>query len=113
MTSRIGDAKDNSKVAIVNRRFAEHFFKGGSAVGKHLGRGAGPKTKMDVEIIGVVADSLYEGPREGVRRQVFVPNWGKNSAVFYVRTRNASASAYGPDKKRSEAARLRRCPSTD
>jgi putative ABC transport system permease protein len=91
---KIGDAKDNSKVAIVNRRFAEHFFKGGSAVGKHLGRGVGPKTKMDVEIIGVVADSLYEGPREGVRRQVFVPNWGKNSAVFYVRTHNASASAY-------------------
>ena len=91
---KIGDAKDNSKVAIVNRRFAEHFFKGGSAVGKHLGRGVGPKTTMDVEIIGVVADSLYEGPREGVRRQVFVPNWGKNSAVFYVRTRNASASAY-------------------
>ena len=91
---KIGDAKDNSKVAIVNRRFAEHFFKGGSAVGKHLGRGVGPKTTMDVEIIGVVADSLYEGPREGVRRQVFVPNWGKNSAVFYVRTHNASASAY-------------------
>jgi predicted permease len=92
---KIGDAKENSKVAIVNRRFAEHFFKGGSAIGKHLGRGTGPKTKLDVEIIGVVADSLYEGPREGVRRQVFVPNWGKNSAVFYVRTRNASASAYG------------------
>jgi predicted permease len=91
---KIGDAKDDSKVAIVNRRFAEHFFKGASAVGKHIGRGGGPKTKMDVEIIGVVADSLYEGPREGVRRQVFVPNWGKNSAVFYVRTRNASASAY-------------------
>ena len=92
---KIGDAKENSKVAIVNRRFAEHFFKGGSAVGKHLGRGVGPKTTMDVEIVGVVADSLYEGPREGIRRQVFVPNWGKNSAVFYVRTRNASASAYG------------------
>jgi ABC-type antimicrobial peptide transport system permease subunit len=26
---------------------------------------------------------------------VFVPNWGKNSAVFYVRTRTASSSAYG------------------
>ncbi len=91
---KIGDARENSKVAIVNRRFAQHFFKGSSAIGKHLGRGTGPKTKLDVEIIGVVADSLYEGPREGVRRQVFVPNWGKNSAVFYVRTRNASASAY-------------------
>ena len=91
---KIGDMKDDAKVAIVNRRFAEHFFKGASAVGKHLGRGTGPKTKLDVEIIGVVADSLYEGPREGVRRQVFVPNWGKNSAVFYVRTRSASAGAY-------------------
>jgi putative ABC transport system permease protein len=90
----ISDAKEDPKVAIVNRRFAEHFFKGSSAVGKHLGRGTGPKTKLDVEIIGVVADSLYEGPREGVRRQVFVPNWGKNSAVFYVRTRSASAGAY-------------------
>jgi predicted permease len=91
---KIGDAKENPKVVIVNRRFAEHFFKGASAIGKHVGRGTGPKTKLDVEIIGVVADSLYEGPREGVRRQVFVPNWGKNSAVFYVRTRNASAGAY-------------------
>ncbi len=88
------DAREKPTVAIVNRRFAEHFFPGRSAVGKHLGRGGGPKTKLDIEIIGVVADSLYEGPREGVRRQVFVPNWGKNSAAFYVRTRTASSSAY-------------------
>ena len=78
--------KENATVAIVNRRFAEHFFPGQSAVGKHIGCGAGPKTKLNIEIIGVVADSLYEGPREGVRRQVFVPNWGKSSAAFYVRT---------------------------
>ena len=89
------DVKENAKVAIVNRRFAQHFFKGGSAVGKHLGRGGAPDTKLDVEIIGVVADSLYEGPREGVRRQVFVPNWGRGSAVFYVRATTGSASAYG------------------
>jgi ABC-type antimicrobial peptide transport system permease subunit len=49
---------------------------------------------LTIEIIGVVADSLYEGPREGVRRQVFVPNWGSGSAAFYVRTTTASASAY-------------------
>ena len=36
------DVTENSKVAIVNRRFAEHFFQGKSAVGKHLGRGGGP-----------------------------------------------------------------------
>ena len=88
------DVKKDAKVAIVNRRFAEHFFKGRSAVGKRLGRGVGPKTKLDVEIIGVVENSLYEGPREGVRRQVFVPNWGRGSAVFYVRTTTPSSSAY-------------------
>jgi predicted permease len=92
---RQSDITENATVAIVNRRFAEHFFKGKSAVGKRLGRGGGPKTKLTIEIIGVVADSLYEGPREGVRRQVFVPNWGRNSAAFYVRTTTGSSSAYG------------------
>ena len=74
-----GDGREGSSatVAIVNRSFAEHFFKGESAVGKRLGWGGGPNTKLTIEIIGVVADSLYEGPREGVRRQVFVPNWGR------------------------------------
>jgi predicted permease len=82
-------------VAIVNRHFAEHFFPGKSAIGKHLGWGGGPKSKMIIEIVGVVADSLYEGPREGVRRQVFVPNWGKGSGVLYVRTNTSSSSAFG------------------
>jgi ABC-type antimicrobial peptide transport system permease subunit len=42
-----------------------------------------------------VADSLYEGPREGVRRQVFVPNYGNGGVNFYVRTQTASDAAYG------------------
>jgi predicted permease len=89
------DVKENAKVAIVNRKFATHFFPNGSAVGKRLGQGVGPRTKLDIEIIGVVADSLYEGPRQGVRRQVFVPNWGRNSATFYARTTSNVASAFG------------------
>jgi predicted permease len=88
------DAQEENAVAIVNRRFAEHFFKGQSAVGKRIGRGSGPGTKLNIEIIGVVADSLYEGPREGVRRQVFIPKWGNGGATIYVRTQNASDTAY-------------------
>jgi len=88
------DAKKDSTVAIVNRAFAEHFFPGHSAVGKHIGFGGGPKTKLDIEIVGIVANSLYEGPREGIHRQVFVPNWGNNSAAFYVRMQTASSAAY-------------------
>ena len=88
------DFKENSRVAIVNRKFAEHFFKGGSAVGKRIGNGVGPKAKLTTEIIGVVADSLYEGPREGVRRQVFIPHFGSGSAALYVRTTIPSSAAY-------------------
>ena len=87
--------EESSKVAIVNRRFATHFFPTGGAVGKRIGQGVGPRTKLDVEIMGVVADSLYEGPREGVHRQVFVPNWGRNSATFYARTASNVASLFG------------------
>ena len=84
----------DARVAIVNRRFAEHYFPGQSAVGKRIGFGGGPRSKLNIEIVGVVADALYEGPREGVHRQVFIPNWGKNSAVFYIRSQTSSATSY-------------------
>ena len=89
------DYKPNSNVAIVNRRFSEHFFKGTSAIGKRIGNGGGPNVKLNIEIIGVVENSLYEGPREGVRRQVFVPHFGSGGAALYVRTAIPSSSAYG------------------
>jgi predicted permease len=91
---RFSDAADDATVAIVNRRFADHFFPGRSAVGKRIGFGGGPGTKLTIEIIGVVANSLYEGPRQGVHRQVFIPNWGKNSATFYVRTQAGSSATF-------------------
>jgi predicted permease len=91
----VEDTPNFTGVAIVNRKFAEHFFPGQSAVGKHVGWGGGPNSKLNIEIIGVVADSLYEGPREGVRRQAFIPFWGKNSSVFYLRTQASSSATYG------------------
>jgi predicted permease len=92
---RDSDARETPIVAVVNRKFADHFFRGRSAVGRRIGYGLGPEAKLTMEIVGVVGDSLYEGPREGVRRQVFVPKWGNTSGAFYVRASTASASAYG------------------
>jgi predicted permease len=88
------DMKDEARVAIVNRKFAEHFFGNQTAVGRHLGRGQKNKNELETEIVGVVEDTLYEGPREGVRRQVFVPNWGNGGVAFYVRVGLDSKSAY-------------------
>ena len=57
------------------------------------GRGAKP----DIEIVGLVEDSLYEGPRQVVRRQVFFPFLQMNQSVgtaFYVRTAADSAGMF-------------------
>jgi predicted permease len=88
------DNANKTKVAIVNRQFARHFFGDRSAVGWHIGNGVGPQAKLDIEIVGVVADGLYEGPREGVRRQVFTPHAGNSGSAVYVRAGLGSSSAY-------------------
>jgi predicted permease len=91
------------KIAIVNKRFATHFFGDKSAVGRHLGQNGGPNPKLDIEIIGVVDDSLYEGPRQGVRRQVFIPAWGAGSATIYVRTTMGSSAAFALIRREVQA----------
>jgi predicted permease len=88
------DVRPNNKVAIVNRRFARHFFGERTAVGRFIGNGGGPNTKLDIEIVGVAQDTLYEGPREGVRRQVFIPNLGNGSSTIYVRVAMESTAAH-------------------
>jgi predicted permease len=97
------DVKENAKVAIVNKRFATHFFGDQSAVGRHLGQRGGPNPVLDTEIIGVVDDSLYEGPRQGVRRQVFIPAWGAGSATIYVRTTIGSPAAFALIRREVQA----------
>lgn len=92
------DVHPDSKVAIVNQSFARHFWGGSAALGRHLARGV-KVPKQDIEIVGIVADSLYEGPREGVHRQVFVPNYGNGTNAFYVRTTAGSKAMYAAIRK--------------
>lgn len=82
------DVDGRPRVAIVNRTFAASFFGETDAVGRHLSLNMDPHAPLDTEIVGVVEDSLYEGPRQGVRRQVFFPFPQMNQVVgvaFYVR----------------------------
>jgi predicted permease len=88
------DPKEKAAVAIVNRRFAEHYFKGRSAVGRRIGFGNRPGTKLDIEIVGVVANTLYEGPKEGLHRQVYIPHYGNRGVAFYVRAARDSESIF-------------------
>jgi predicted permease len=97
------DVKKDPKIAIVNKRFATHFFGDQSAVGRHLGQGGGPAPALDIEIVGVVDDALYEGPRQGVRRQVFIPAWGGTSATIYMRSTMGSAAAFALIRREVQA----------
>jgi len=57
--------------------------------GYHIGFGAGPQVKLDMEIIGVVADTKYEDLRQEVPRQVLVAYPQMDSAyamTVYIRT---------------------------
>jgi predicted permease len=83
------------KVAIVNEKFAEHYFGAGGALGRHIGLGGDPGTKTDVEIVGVVRDTRYTRMNEEIPRQVYFPylqhDWASQMTA-YVRT------PVGPDQ---------------
>jgi predicted permease len=70
---RTTDGREAPKVCIVNEKFARKYFKDGLAVGKHIGMGGDPGTKLDIEIVGVVRDTKYETMRDEVPMEVYRP----------------------------------------
>ncbi|MGB9457990.1 MAG: ABC transporter permease [Bryobacteraceae bacterium] len=83
------DALKAPKVAIVNEKFAKHYFGGRDALGRHIGLGGDPGTKTDIEIVGVVRDTRYSRMNEELQRQVYFPYLQNDLAwqmTGYVRT---------------------------
>jgi predicted permease len=67
------DIGNPHKVGIVNEKWAQKYFGGRNAVGRHFGFGGDPGTKTDVEIVGVVEDAKYNNMRDQMGAQNFVP----------------------------------------
>ena len=99
---RITDAVGAPKVCIVNERFARRHFKDGVALGKHIGMGGDPGTKLDIEIIGVARDTKYEGMRDEVPFEVYRP-YNQMEFVIgmyaYVRTASRPELAFSSIRK--------------
>jgi predicted permease len=92
-----GDDPQPWTVAIVNREFAEHFFPTQNPIGRHIGCCHGTGTKPSIRIVGLVENSLFGGPRAGVRRQVFLPYLESASpaaVTFYARTSKPSPAIF-------------------
>ncbi len=74
---------------IVNESFVKRYFKGRSALGRHVGFGIDPGTKMDMEIIGVVKDIKYMNLRNEIPDQAFLPylaSRNQGGMTIFVRT---------------------------
>jgi predicted permease len=92
------DVSETKAVCIVNRTFAEHYFPGRSAVGRHVGSAILHNGKLDVEIVGVAENALYNEPREDSRRQVFFAEPQErylSGKTFYVRMNLDSKHMFG------------------
>ena len=85
----IKDVWGAPKAAIVNEKFAKRYFGERNPLGRHIGFGSDPGTKMDMEIVGVVGDTKYENMREEVPYELYVPyaqqDWA-DSMTVYVKT---------------------------
>jgi predicted permease len=84
------DDVDDPKVAVVNATFAKKYFPDGIAIGHRIGLGSDPTTVTDIEIVGVVADTRYEGLRDEIPDELYL--YSNTGGVVYVRTERDSAA---------------------
>ncbi|HWY48346.1 MAG TPA: ABC transporter permease [Bryobacteraceae bacterium] len=94
---RMSDGRDAPKVCIVNEKFAKRYFKDGNALGRHIGMGGNPGTKLAIEIIGVVRDTKYESMRDEIPVEVYQPYHQVNfvlGMMAYVRTARLPEQAF-------------------
>jgi predicted permease len=83
------DADSKVRVAMVNQTFVQKFCAGRNPVGRRIGMGDDPGTKVDIEIVGLMRDANYQTVREEVRPQVFLDdeqNPDIQQVNFYVKT---------------------------
>jgi predicted permease len=77
LAGRAFDVRDEqpkaAKVGVINETFAKRYFAGQSPIGRHIGMGGDPGTKLDIEIIGVVQDTKYEDMRTEVPYELYRP----------------------------------------
>ena len=82
------DVSERPKVAIVNETFARKFGLDDGVVGRRLGRG-GLDVELDVEIVGLAAETKYNDVKRPDQPLLFVPyrqEASVGSLSFYVRS---------------------------
>jgi len=66
------DTATSRKVVVVSQALADHIFPQGDAIG-HRFKVADPSVIGEWEIVGIVRDAKYNGPREEQHRMAYLP----------------------------------------
>jgi len=93
----IKDAEGAPKVGIINRKFARRYFAGANPLGRHVGMGIDPGTKMDIEIVGVAGDTKYENMSEEMPFELYIPYTQLdfvNGMTVYLRAHGDPTNAF-------------------
>jgi len=98
----IKDAVGAPKVGIVNQKFAKRYFGGANPLGRHLGMGIDPGTKMDIEIVGVAGDTKYENMSEEIPYELYIPYAQLdfvNGMTVYLRAHGDATNTFNTIRK--------------
>jgi putative ABC transport system permease protein len=76
-----GDRLGNRLVAIVNETFVRRYLPGERPIGQIVRLGFDPGTRY--EIVGVVGDTVYTTPREGMLATMYVPMAQRKPSEFW------------------------------
>jgi predicted permease len=76
-----GDRLGNRLVAIVNEAFVRRYLPMGQPLGQSVRLGFDPATRY--EIVGVVGDTVYTTPREGMLETMYVPMAQRQPSEFW------------------------------
>jgi len=66
------DTATAMKAVVVNQAMADHFFPNGDSIG-HQFTIADPGVSGSWQIVGVVSNTKFDGPREKTRRMIYLP----------------------------------------
>ena len=89
------DTASSPKTVIINQKLAQRFFAKRNPIGMHIVQGNGVP---DWEIVGVVADSKWDGPRSDIVPFVYLPysqSPDLSTLTFYARTERDPAAMAG------------------
>lgn len=83
------DAGAAPRVAVVNERFVEHFFKGANPIGRRFGDDGRESKNLDIEIVGVIKDAKYSSVRDRTPILFYTPyrqSKDIGNMSFYIRS---------------------------